>query len=120
MGTHASRGQDVGARVLLDAHGVDELLLGTEEAQGKKNQVGRVELLRALDLLHLPLAVDLLPLDAHSVDALELAVLDDKVLGRNAVLAGVLLGVSHDLLVAVVGLLDTGKLGPGVGAGGVS
>ena len=63
----------------------------------------REELLRAGDLHHLPAASDVLgPLDAQSVEALELAFLDDELRGRDALLTRVLVKVRRNLVVAVL------------------
>ena len=89
--THVRRGLDVAPRVLLDAERLEDLSLGAQETKGEEDELGREELLRAGHLLHLPApAAVLRPLDADGVEALELPVLvDDELLGRDAVLAGI-------------------------------
>ncbi|GKT57393.1 conserved hypothetical protein [Colletotrichum tofieldiae] len=114
----ARRGLDVLASVLLDVV-AEDAGLGAEETHGQEDEVGREELLRAVDLLHVPTAGGGAgPLDADGVDALDLAgAVVDELLGHDAVLAGVLAHVLLDLGVAVVHAVDAGPLGPRVVAG---
>ncbi|GKT49344.1 uncharacterized protein ColSpa_09525 [Colletotrichum spaethianum] len=114
----AGRGLDVLAGVLLDVV-AEDAGLGAEETHGEEDEVGREELLRAVDLLHVPTAGGGAgPLDADGVDALDLAgAVVDELLGHDAVLAGVLAHVLLDLGVAVVHTVDAGPLGPRVVAG---
>jgi len=114
----ASRGLDVLARVKLNDI-VHDTLLGTKETHGEQDEVGREELLAAVNVLHVPATRSGLgPLDTDSVDALNVAIaIVHEVLGHDAVLTRVLAHVCLDLVVAVVCAEDTRPLWPWVVAG---
>lgn len=57
---------DVGTSILLEAELLDNIGFRTHEAEGKEDELGREELLRSWDFLHLPAATAILrPLDAN-------------------------------------------------------
>lgn len=57
---------DIGSSILLDAEGLDNLGLRSQETKGKEDQLGGEELLGTWHLLHLPAATAVLgPLNAH-------------------------------------------------------
>ena len=109
------RSLDVLAAIELDdvAH---DTLLRAQETHGEQDEVGREELLAALDVLHVPAArCGLGPFNTDSVDTLDLAAaVIDEVLGHDTVLTRVLAHVSLDFVVTVVGTEDTGPLWPWV------
>jgi hypothetical protein len=111
-------GLDVLASILLD-HTSHDLLLGAKESHGQEDEVGREDLLAALDLLHVPAAASGLgPLNANGLNALDVALaVVDELLGHDAVLTRVLAHVGLDLSVAVVHTVDARPLRPWVVAG---
>ncbi|GJD02058.1 hypothetical protein ColKHC_10883 [Colletotrichum higginsianum] len=114
----ARRGLDVLAGILLDVV-AEDAGLRAEETHGQKDEVRREELLRAVDLLHVPTARGGAgPLDADGVDALDLAgTVIDELFRHDAEFAGVLAHVLLDLGVAIVHTVDTRPLRPRVIAG---
>ncbi|TFA98676.1 hypothetical protein CCMA1212_009587 [Trichoderma ghanense] len=114
----AGRRLDVLASVLLNLV-AEDASLGSKETHGQQDEVGREELLGALNLLHVPTAARVLcPLDTDGVDALDLATaVIDKLLGHDAVLSRILAVVLANLRVAVVDTVDSGPLGPRVVVG---
>ncbi len=81
---------DVRPSVLLDVKVLDDVALGTKETKRKEDELGREEFLGSRYFLHLPASTAVLgPFYADSVQALELTILDDEILGGDAVLAGI-------------------------------
>jgi hypothetical protein len=117
-GILARGGLDVLASVLLDVV-AQNTGLRAEETHGQENKVGREELLRAIDLLHVPTTTGRAgPLNTDGVDALDLAgTIVLELLGHDAVLTGVLAGVLAHLSVTVVNTVDARPLRPGVVVG---
>lgn len=110
-----SRSLDVLASVLLDLV-TQDTSLRSQETHGQEDEVGREELLRTLNLLHVPTTAGRLgPLNTDGVDALHLAAaVVDKLLRHDAELTGVLACVLSHLSVTVVDTVDAGPLGPRV------
>jgi hypothetical protein len=114
----ARGGLDVLASVLLDLV-TENTSLRSEETHGKQDEVSGEELLRALDLLHVPATARRLgPLNTDGVDALNLArAVVHELLRHNAVLTRVLASVLANLSVTIVNTVDTRPLRPRVVVG---
>src|SRR4051812_4760621 len=106
---------DVLARILFDLF-AEDATLRAQETHGEEDKVSGEELLRAVNLLHVPAAIGRLgPLDSHRVDALDLATaVINKLLRHDAELTRVLAHVLLHLGVAIVHTVDAGPLRPGV------
>ncbi|CAF3597842.1 unnamed protein product [Fusarium graminearum] len=114
----AGCGLDVLASVLLNLV-TKNTSLRSEETHSKQDEVSREELLRALDLLHVPATTGRLgPLNTDGVDALDLArAIVHELLGHDAVLTRVLASVLANLSVTVVNTVNARPLRPRVVVG---
>ncbi|CAG1970743.1 unnamed protein product [Fusarium graminearum] len=114
----AGCGLDVLASVLLNLV-TKNTSLRSEETHSKQDEVSREELLRALDLLHVPATTGRLgPLNTDGVDALDLArAIVHELLGHDAVLTRVLASVLANLSVTVVNAVNARPLRPRVVVG---
>lgn len=75
---------------MLDVEVLDDVALGAKETKRKEDELGREEFLGSRYFLHLPASTAVLgPFNADGVQTLELAILDDEILGRDTVLAGI-------------------------------
>jgi hypothetical protein len=119
VGAVLARGSlDVLASILLDLV-TENTSLRSKETHSKEDEVSREELLRTLDLLHVPTTTRRLgPLNTDSVDALNLArAVVHELLRHDAVLTRILASVLTDLSVTVVNTVDTRPLRPRVVVG---